>query len=104
MSEKGKDRKILVDMTAYQYGTKYHGGGEYGHTVFKEMIEQKKSYHHIDAFVDKIVVYKDHFEWFLTFNKDSIKCLVEGSRKVNSKATIINNLLCKVDEETGCYR
>ena len=58
----------------------------------------------IDAFVDKIVVYKDYFEWYLTFNDNSVKCLVEGTRKVNSKPTMINNLVCNADEETGCYR
>lgn len=38
----------------------------------------------IDAFVEKIVVYKDYFEWYLKFdNDDCIRCLVNGTKRKN---------------------
>lgn len=38
----------------------------------------------IDAFVEKIVVYKDYFEWYLKFDDDDcIRCLVNGTKRKN---------------------
>ena len=34
-------KKILFDMTVYQTGTQFHGGGEYNYTVLKTLMEKK---------------------------------------------------------------
>lgn len=44
-------KKILFDMTVYQTGTRFHGGGEYSYTVLKTLMERKNSETAIDIFV-----------------------------------------------------
>lgn len=40
----------------------------------------------IDAYVEKIVVFEDHFEWYLRFGgNDSLKCRVNGKKDANSE-------------------
>lgn len=44
-------KKILFDMTVYQTGTTFHGGGEYSYTVLKGLLEKKDQYTQIDVFI-----------------------------------------------------
>lgn len=77
-------------------------------TVFKYALEQNFQFDKynvpetvLDAFVRKIVVHKDHFEWYLTFSEDVTKCLVKGTGK-NTSVELIN-LPTQIDSGTGCY-
>lgn len=44
-------KKILFDMTVYQTGTTFHGGGEYSYTILKSLLEQKGDETQVDVFV-----------------------------------------------------
>ena len=44
-------KKILFDMTVYQTGTTFHGGGEYSYTILKGLMEQKDAHTQVDVFV-----------------------------------------------------
>ena len=46
--------------------------------------------HIIDAFVEQIVVYEDHFDWYLRCGKeDHIGCKMKGTRKSNSETEFL---------------
>ena len=44
-------KKILFDMTVYQTGTQFHGGGEYNYTVLKTLMEKKDPETKVDIFI-----------------------------------------------------
>lgn len=44
-------KRILFDMTVYQTGTTFHGGGEYSYTILKSLLEQKDDETQVDVFV-----------------------------------------------------
>lgn len=44
-------KKILFDMTVYQTGTQFHGGGEYSYTILKALMEQKSADTVVDVFI-----------------------------------------------------
>ena len=46
--------------------------------------------HIIDAFVEQIVVYEDHFDWYLRCGKEeSISCRMKGTRKSNAETEFL---------------
>ena len=45
------NKRILFDMTVYQTGTTFHGGGEYSYTILKSLLEQKDDETQVDVFV-----------------------------------------------------
>ena len=47
----GAGKKILFDMTVYQTGTTFHGGGEYSYTILKALLEQKPRDTQVDVFI-----------------------------------------------------
>jgi len=61
----------------------------------------------IEAFVEKILVTKDEYVWYLRFDgeNDPIRCKVEGKRKNNTKISIVASCSPTVrDCSTGCYQ
>ncbi len=62
----------------------------------------------IEAFVVKIVVHPDGFDWYLRFNgdpEDPLKCIVEGKRQKSAKiSTFGGNLPTLCDSATGCHQ
>ena len=56
----------------------------------------------IDAFVDKIVVYKDRFEWYLTFYNDvPIRCIADGT-KGKTNVSLLDSTPPFVESDTSC--
>ena len=46
--------------------------------------------HIIDAFVERIVVHEDHFDWYLRWGKeDCIGCRMKGTRKSNAETEFL---------------
>ena len=62
----------------------------------------------IEAFVEKIVVSMDGFDWYLRFNGDPDKplhCELQGKRKTNTKISISSDNSPTMDNSpTGCYQ
>ena len=62
----------------------------------------------IEAFVVKIVVSKDGFDWYLRFDGDPDKplhCQLQGKRKTNTKIMVSGDLSPAIDNSpTGCYQ
>ena len=62
----------------------------------------------IEAFVTKIVVHKDSFDWYLRFDgnpNDPLQCNVDGKRKNKTKITTNRSILPSCDNSpTGCYQ
>lgn len=44
-------KRILFDLTVYQTGTTFHGGGEYSYTILKNLLEHKNEETKVDVFV-----------------------------------------------------
>ena len=62
----------------------------------------------IEAFVVKIVVSKEGFDWYLRFDGDPDKplhCQLQGKRKTNTKIMVSGDLSPAIDNSpTGCYQ
>ena len=62
----------------------------------------------IEAFVVKIVVSKDGFDWYLRFDGDPDKplhCQLQGKRKTNTKIMVSGEISPTIDNsDTGCYQ
>ncbi|MBQ3009834.1 MAG: hypothetical protein IJD81_01440, partial [Oscillospiraceae bacterium] len=62
----------------------------------------------IEAFVEKILVTKDEYIWYLRFDGDSddpIHCKIEGKRKNRTKISIVSSFSPACDNSaTGCYQ
>ena len=62
----------------------------------------------IEAFVVKIVVSKDSFDWYLRFDGDPdkpLRCSLKGKRKTTTKITVSGGNSPTMDNSpTGCYQ
>ncbi len=82
-------------------------------TVLKYVLEKKCNFDTyklpdavIDAFVDRVVVYKDRFEWHLKLHnkiQESVICSVEG-RKDSASAKVVEFDPPTDKSSTGCYK
>jgi len=95
--------KEVVDytekLTVLQYALEQYTHIDEGQDVPESVIE---------AFVVKIVVSKDGFDWYLRFDGDPDKplhCQLQGKRKTNTKIMVSGDLSPSVDNSpTGCYQ
>ena len=85
-------------ITVLQYALERYTNIDEGHNVPESVIE---------AFVVKIVVSKEGFDWYLRFDGDPdkpLRCQLQGKRKTNTKITVSNNYSPAMDSSTtGCY-
>lgn len=62
----------------------------------------------VEAFVVKIVVHPDSFDWYLRFNDDPdkpLRCSLEGKRKQTTKIMVSGGNSPTMDcSDTGSYR
>ena len=94
--------KEVVDytekLTFLQYALEQYTNKDDGQDVPESVIE---------AFVVKIVVSKDGFDWYLRFDGDPDKphhCTVEGKRRSTTKITVSQDFSPALDSSTtGCY-
>ena len=95
--------KEVVDytekLTVLQYALEQYTNRDEGQDVPESVIE---------AFVVKIVVSKDGFDWYLRFDGDPDKplhCQLQGKRKTNTKITVSTPCSPSMDSSpTGCYQ
>ena len=95
--------KEVVDysekLTVLQYALEQYTNCTEGENVPESVIE---------AFVVKIVVSKDGFDWYLRFDGDPDKplhCKLDGKRKTNTKIMVAGELSPAMDSSTtGCYQ
>ena len=86
-------------LTVLQYALEQYTNCDEGQDVPESVIE---------AFVAKIVVSKDGFDWYLRFDGDPDKplhCQLQGKRKTNTKITVSTPCSPSMDSSpTGCYQ
>ena len=86
-------------LTVLQYALEQYTNRDEGQDVPESVIE---------AFVVKIVVSKEGFDWYLRFDGDPDKplhCQLQGKRKTNTKIMVSGDLSPAVDNSpTGCYQ
>ena len=95
--------KEVVDytekLTVLQYALEQYTHIDEGQDVPESVIE---------AFVVKIVVSKEGFDWYLRFDGDPDKplhCQLQGKRKTNTKIMVAGDLSPAMDNSaTGCYQ
>ena len=95
--------KEVVDytekLTVLQYALEQYTNRDEGQDVPESVIE---------AFVVKIVVSKDGFDWYLRFDGDPDKplhCQLQGKRKTNTKITVSTPCSPSMDSSpTGRYQ
>ena len=84
-------------LTVLQYALERYTNIDQGQDVPESVIE---------AFVVKIVVSKDGFDWYLRFDGDPDKplhCQLQGKRKTNTKIMVSGDLSPAMDSSaTGC--
>ena len=94
--------KEVVDytekLTVLQYALEQYTNIDEGQDVPESVIE---------AFVVKIVVSKEGFDWYLRFDGDPDKplhCQLQGKRKTNTKIMVAGDISPAMDNSTtGCY-
>lgn len=64
---KRQEKKLLFDLTTYQSGEGYHGGGEYEYRIFSEVLKQKEAIK-VDAFLNSNFKMND---WILNLCKEN---------------------------------
>ena len=97
------ESKVLVDykekLTVLQYALAQYSCPKEGEDIPESVIE---------AFVVKIVVSKDGFDWYLRFDGDPDKprhCRLEGKRKSTTKVVVTQDFSPALDSNTtGCYQ
>ena len=86
-------------LTVLQYALEQYTNRDEGQDVPESVIE---------AFVAKIVVSKDCFDWYPRFDGDPDKplhCQLQGKRKTNTKIMVSGDISPAVDNSaTGCYQ
>ena len=86
-------------LTVLQYALERYTNIDQGQDVPESVIE---------AFVVKIVVSKDGFDWYLRFDGDPDKplhCQLQGKRKSNTKILVSPGCSPSMDSSpTGCYQ
>ena len=95
--------KEVVDytekLTVLQYALEQYTNIDEGQDVPESVIE---------AFVVKIVVSKDGFDWYLRFDGDPDKpllCQLQGKRKTNTKIMVAGDISPAMDNSaTGCHQ
>ena len=95
--------KEVVDytekLTVLQYALEQYTNIDEGQDVPESVIE---------AFVVKIVVSKDGFDWYLRFDGDPDKplhCQLQGKRKTNTKIMVSGEISPTIDNsDTGCHQ
>lgn len=95
--------KEVVDytekLTVLQYALEQYTNRDEGQDVPESVIE---------AFVVKIVVSKDGFDWYLRFDGDPDKplyCRLQGKRKTNTKIMVAGDIFPAMDNSpTGCHQ
>lgn len=95
--------KEVVDytekLTVLQYALEQYTHRDEGQNVPESVIE---------AFVVKIVVSKDGFDWYLRFDGEPEKplhCQLQGKRKTNTKIMVSGDISLTMDNRTtGCHQ
>ena len=95
--------KEVVDyrdkLTVLQYALEQYTHPDEGQNVPESVIE---------AFVAKIVVHQDSFDWYLRFDgdpEDPLRCKTEGKRKTTTKIVVAGaNSPAIHSSPTGCYQ
>ena len=95
--------KEVVDytekLTVLQYALEQYTNIDEGQDVPESVIE---------AFVVKIVVSQDSFDWYLRFDGDPdqpLRCSLKGKRKTTTKITVSTGCSPAMDSSaTGCYQ
>ena len=86
-------------LTVLQYALERYTNIDQGQDVPESVIE---------AFVVKIVVSKDSFDWYLRFDGDPdkpLRCSLKGKRKTTTKITVSGGNSPAMDNSpTGCYQ
>ena len=86
-------------LTILQYALEQYTNRDEGQEVPESVIE---------AFVTKIVVSKDGFDWYLRFDgdpDDPLRCQIEGKRRQTTKIIVAEGLSPAIHNSTpGCYQ
>ena len=102
LSAESKPKEVVdytEKLTVLQYALEQYTNIDEGQDVPESVIE---------AFVVKIVVSKDGFDWYLRFDGDPDKplhCQLQGKRKTNTKIMVAGDISPAIDNSpTGCYQ
>ena len=77
-------------------------------SILEAHIGDEEESRNIEAFVVKIVVSKDSFDWYLRFDGDPdkpLRCSLKGKRKTTTKITVSGGNSPTLDNSpTGCHQ